>query len=143
MKEPTQATTAAKSSTKRGNILSIIVILLAFGMIGGVISAINNTPSCPDELIGSWTTTAQGYEDKVLLITQKGIVFSAGEDAVEGLAVRGLQAMPDGSGIFYTITYGISRSDEQVLSFHYHPRTHTITFKNQSLLVWTRKTMES
>ncbi|MDP1945920.1 MAG: hypothetical protein Q8L77_00325 [Nitrospirota bacterium] len=143
MKEPAQATTAAKSSTKRGNILSIIVILLAFGMIGGVLSAINSTPSCPDELIGSWTTTAQGYDDKVLLITRKGIVFSAGEDAVEGLAVRGLQAMPDESGIFYTITYGTSRSDEQVLSFHYHPRRHTITFNNQSHLVWTRKTVES
>lgn len=143
MKEPTQATTAAKSSTKRGNILAIITILLAFGIIGGVISAINNTPSCPDELIGSWTTTAQGYEDKVLLITRKGIVFSRGEDAVEGLAVRGIQAMPDESGTFYTITYGTSRSDEQVLSFYYHPRAHTITFKNQSHLVWTRKTMES
>ena len=143
MKEPAPATTAVKSSTKRGNILSIIVILLALGMIGGVISAINNTPSCPDELIGSWTTTAQGYEDKVLLITQKGIVFSTGEDEAEGLAVRGLQAMPDGPGIFYTITYGTSRSDEQVLSFHYHPRTQTITFTNQSLLVWTRKTLES
>ena len=143
MEEPTQVTTAAESSAKRGNILSIIVILLALGMIGGVISAINSTPFCPDELIGSWTTTAQGYENKVLLITQKGIVFSAGEDAVEGLAVRGLEAMPDGPGIFYTITYGASRSEEQVLSFHYHSRAHTITFKNQSHLVWARKTVES
>lgn len=143
MKEPAQATTAAKSSAKRGNILSIVVILLAFGIIGSVISAINNTPSCPDELIGSWTTSAQGYEDKVLLITREGIVFSAGEDKVEGLAVRGIQALPDESGIFYTITYGTSRSDEQVLSFHYHPRTQTITFTNQSHLVWARKTVES
>jgi hypothetical protein len=143
MNEPTQATTAAESPTKRGNVLSIIVILLALGMIGGVISAINNTPSCPDELIGSWTTTAQGYEDKVLLITQTGIVFSAGEGAVEGLAVRRVETMPDGLNAFYTITYGTSRSDEQVLSFYYHPRTHTITFKNQSHLVWTRKTVES
>jgi len=143
MEEPAQATTAAESSAKRGNILSIIVILLALGMIAGVISTINNTPSCPDELIGSWTTTAQGYENKVLLITRKVIAFSRGEDAVEGLAVRRIQAMPDESGTFYTITYGTSRSDEQVLSFHYHPRAQTITFKNQSLLVWTRKTMES
>jgi len=130
-------------SKKRGNILAMIVILLALGMIGGVISALNNTPSCPDELIGSWTTTAQGYEDTLLLISQKGIVFSAGEGAVEGLAVRRVETKPDGLDTFYTITYGTSRSDEQVLSFHYHSRTHTITFTNQSHLIWTRKTVKS
>lgn len=143
MNEPTQATASVESSRKRANILSIIVILLAFGIIGGVISAIRNTPSCPDELIGSWTTTAQGYEGKLLLITQKGVVFSAGEGEGEGLAVRRVEAMSDGPDTFYTIAYGTSQGDEQVLSFHYHPRNQTITFKNQLHLVWTRKSVES
>lgn len=139
----TQSTPAAESSTKQGNILSIIVILLALGILGVVISTIGNPPACPDELIGSWTTVAQGYEGKVLLITKNGIVFSAGEDGVEGLAIRRVEAIPEGPRTFYTIAYGTSRRDEQILSFHYHLRDRTITFKTQSRLVWTRKTMES
>jgi hypothetical protein len=137
------ATASADSSRKRGNILAVIVIILALGIIGGVISNLGNAPSCPDELIGSWTTTAPGYEDKVLLITKSGLAFNAGEGVVEGQAVRRLEAIPDGLGTLYTIVYGTSRSDEQALSFHYHSREHTITFKTQSHLVWTRNRVES
>ncbi len=143
MNAPTEATDSTASSKKRGNILAVIVIILALGMIGGVISNIGNAPSCPDELIGSWTTTAPGYEDKVLLITKNGLAFNAGDGAVEGQAIRQVEAIPDGLGTLYTIVYGASRSDKQVLSFYYHPREHTITFKTQSHLVWTRNRVES
>jgi len=142
MNAPTQTTASAASSKKRGNILAVIVIILALGIIGGVISTAGNAPSCPDELIGSWTTTAPGYEDKVLLITKNGLAFNTGEGA-EGQAVRQLEAIPDGPRTLYTIVYGTSRSDEQVLSFHYHTREQTLTFKNQKHLVWTRNTVES
>ena len=143
MHTATQATASADSSKKRGNILAVIVIILALGIIGGIISTVGNAPSCPDELIGSWTTTATGYEDKVLLITKKGLAFNAGEGAIEGQAIRQVEAIPDELRTLYTIVYGASRSDEQTLSFYYHPRERTITFKTQSYLVWTRKTVES
>jgi hypothetical protein len=143
MNAATQATTSAPSSKKRGNILAVIVIILALGVIGGIISMTGSPPSCPDELIGSWTTNAPGYKDKVLLISKNGLAFNAGEGAAEGQAVRQLEAIPDGDRTLYTIVYGTSQSNEQVLSFHYHPRKHTITFKTQSHLVWTRKTVES
>ncbi len=143
MNTATQATASADSSKKRGNILAVIVIILALGIIGGIISTVGNAPSCPDELIGSWTTTATGYEDKVLLITKKGLAFNAGEGAIEGQAIRQVEAIPDELRTLYTIVYGASRSDEQTLSFYYHPRERTITFKTQSYLVWTRKTVES
>ena len=139
----TDSTASTTSSKKRGNILAVIVIILALGIIGGVVSAIGTAPSCPDELIGSWTTKAPGYEGKGLLISKKGLAFDAGEGAVEGQAVRQLEAIPDGDRTLYSIVYGTSRSDEQVLSFYYHPRKHTITFKNQPHLVWTRNRVES
>ena len=143
MDTTTQLTAPADSSKKRGNIMAGIVIILALGVIGGVVSNIGNAPACPDELIGSWTTNAPGYEDKVLLISKKGLAFNAGEGAVEGQAVLQLETIPDGDRTLYTIVYGTSQSNKQVLSFHYHPREHTITFKTQSHLVWTRKTVES
>jgi hypothetical protein len=143
MNTPTQVAAPADSSKKRGNILAVIVIILALGVIGGVVSNIGNAPACPDELIGSWTTNAPGYEGKVLLISKKGLAFNAGEGAVEGQAVLQLETIPDGDRTLYSIVYGTSRNDEQVLSFYYHPRKHTITFKNQPHLVWTRNTVES
>ncbi|NOS81900.1 MAG: hypothetical protein HOP32_10010 [Nitrospira sp.] len=133
----------ADSSKKRGNILTVIVIILALVVIGGVISSLGNIPSWPDELIGAWMTTALGYEDKVLLITKKGLAFNAGEGTAEVQAVLRLEAIPDGPRTLYAIVYGASRGDEQVLSFHYHTREHTITFKTQSHLVWIKKTVES
>ena len=143
MNDWTQPTTSSPSTTIRANGLAAIGAVLAIGIIGGVISNIGNAPSCPDELIGSWTTTAPGYEDKVLLITKNGLAFNAGDGAVEGQAIRQVEAIPDGLGTLYTIVYGASRSDTQALSFRYHSREHTITFKTQSHLVWTRNRMES
>jgi hypothetical protein len=115
-------------------------------MIGGLVFAMatREAPiSCPDELIGSWRTAAPGYEDGTLMITKKAVVFSVGADTIDAQAVRRLEAIPDGNRTLYTIVYGNSRSDEQILSFYYHTRKQTITFKNQSHLVWTRNTVES
>jgi len=128
MNAPTEATASTASPKKRGNILAVIVIILSLGIIGGVIFTLGNAPSCPEELLGSWTTTAPGYEDKVLLITKNGLAFNAGEGAAEGQAILQVEAIPDGPQTFYTFVYGTSRSNEQVLSFHYHSREHTITF---------------
>lgn len=139
-----EARASADSSKKRGNILFVIV--LALGMIAGLVFAIETrgTPvSCPDELIGAWRTAARGYEEGMLMITKKAVVFSVGADTVDAQAVRRLEATPDGNRTLYTIVYGNSRRDEQILSFYYHTRKQTITFKNQSHLVWTRNTVES
>jgi hypothetical protein len=138
-----QITASHYPSKRRGNILSAVLIVVCLGAIAGLVFTMMSNISCPDELIGSWTTTAQGYEGKGLSFTKKGVVFIAGEDAVEGKAIQRVEASSDGSQTSYTIAYGASRRDEQILSFYYHLRTRTITFKNQPHLVWTRKTVES
>lgn len=146
MKNPAQATASSNSSQKRSYIRSAIPIAVVLVMIAGLIftMATRSAPiSCPDELIGAWSTTARGYEDGMLVITKKAVVFSTGADTVDAQAVRRLEAIPEGPRTLYTIVYGDSRSDEQILSFYYHAREQTITFKNQSHLVWTRKTVES
>lgn len=146
MNKITQVSASADSSRRRGNILSVIVIILALGMIAGLVFTIETrgtSASCPDELIGVWSTAARGYEDGMLIITKKAVVFSVGVETVDAQAVRRLEAIQDGNRTLYTIIYGSSRSDEQILSFYYHSRKQTITFKNQSHLVWTRNTVES
>jgi hypothetical protein len=134
------------SAAKRTNIQTAILIVVAIGVIAGLLITMvtRDTPiSCPDELIGAWKTAARGYEDGMLVITKTAVVFSAGGEHVDGQAVRRLETFPEGPRTLYTIVYGNSRSEEQILSFYYHTREQTITFKNQSHLVWTRKTVES
>jgi hypothetical protein len=123
-----------------------MLIVVAIGVIAGLVFTMvtRGTPvSCPDELIGAWKTAARGYEEGMLVITKTAVVFSAGPDNVDGQAVRRLEATPDGPRTLYTIVYGNSRSEEQILSLYYHTGKQTITFKNQTHLVWTRKTVES
>ena len=134
------------SAQKRANIQAMILIVVSIGVIAGLVFTMvtRGTPvSCPDELIGSWETTARGYEDVMLVITKAAVVFTAGAEYLDGQPVLRLEATPDGPRTLYNIVYGNSRSEEQILSIYYHTREQTITFKNQLHLVWTRKTVES
>ena len=139
-----QALASSDTSKKRGNMLSALLIVVSLGtIIGLVLTMMTRNVSCPDELIGVWRTAAPGYEDGRLVITKNALVFSAGADHVDGQAIRRLEAIQDGSRTLYVLVYGTSRGDEQILSFYYHPLEQTITFKNQTHLVWIKKSVES
>jgi hypothetical protein len=114
-------------------------------LVGLIYNAVVRDPavSCPNELVGAWITSAKGYEDGMLVFTKTGVAFSVGAEHLDAQAVRRIDVSPDGARTLYTVVYGDSRRDEQTLSFYYHPKEQTITFKNQSHLVWTRKAVES
>jgi hypothetical protein len=115
-------------------------------MLAGLIYAVvvrDEAVSGPNELIGAWETSAKGFEDGIIVFTKTGVAFSVGAEHVNVQAVRRLVLVPDGPRTLYTEIYGDSRRDEQTLSFYYHTKEQTITFKNQSHLVWTRKAMQS
>ncbi|NOS79783.1 MAG: hypothetical protein HOP35_17770 [Nitrospira sp.] len=125
---------------------SSILLLMAFGLIVGLIVMMATgdlAASCPEELIGTWNTAAQGYEGNLLVMTKHAVVFSAGGDHLDAQAVRRLEAIPDGHRVLYTLVYGNSRNEEQTLVFLYDSHERTITFKNQSHLIWTRTMVES
>lgn len=125
---------------------SSMLFLMAFGLIVGLIVMMATggpAVSCPEELIGTWNTAAQGYADSMLVMTKHAVIFSAGGDHLDAQAVRRLDAIPDGRRVLYTLIYGNSRSEEQTLVFFYDSHERTITFKNQSHLIWTRTMVES
>ncbi len=129
-------------SNKSTTVLLVISGLLLVALIYSVV--VRDQPvSCPNELLGSWMTTAQGYEEGMLVFTRTGLSFSVGFEHLDAQAIRHIDVSAEGPRTLYTIVYGNSRSDEQTLSFYYHTTDQTITFKNQSHLVWTRKTVES
>jgi hypothetical protein len=125
---------------------TIVLLSIAGLMLVGLIYSVvvrDQAVSCPNELVGAWITAAKGYEEGMLVFTKTGVAFSVGSEHVDAQAVRRIEVFPEGPRTLYTVIYGDSRRDEQTLSFYYHTKEQTITFKNQSHLVWTRKTMQS
>jgi hypothetical protein len=142
-----QATTATASPIdRRSNRHTTILLAVAGAMLAGLIYTVvvrDQAVSCPNELIGAWITSAKGYEEGMLVFSKTGVAFSVGIEHTDAQAVRRIEVTPEGPRTLYTVVYGDSRSDEQTLSFYYHTKDQTITFKNQSHLVWTRKAMSS
>lgn len=142
-----QAATAAAVSAEQRSTRSTKILLTVAGLmlVGLIYSVVARDPdvSCPNELVGAWVTSAKGYEDGMLVFSKTGVAFSVGIEHLDAQAVRRLDATPDGPRTLYTVVYGDSRKDEQTLSFYYHTKDQTITFKNQAHLVWTRKAVES
>ena len=131
---------------QRANFLTTILVLVFVGafIALGLAKVMRDTPAtCPDELIGTWSTAAPGYENGMLVITKHAVVFSAGGDHLDAQAVRRLETIPEGRRVLYTLVYGNARNEEQTLTFFYHPHERTITFKNQSHLIWSRSMVES
>lgn len=139
------STNSGLPSQKRWTLRIAILTCLAIGTIAGAIFAMRQEApaACPDELIGAWTTAAAGYENGMLVFTSHAVTFTVGDEHLEAQTIRRLKAAPDGLRILYTLVYGPSRRDEQTLSLYYHTRDRTLTFKNQSHLVWTRTAVES
>ena len=142
-----QAATAAAASAEQRSTRSTKILLTVAGLmlVGLIYSVVARDPdvSCPNELIGAWVTSAKGYEEGMLVFSKTGVAFSVGIEHLDAQAVRRLDATPDGPRTLYTVVYGDSRRDEQTLTFYYHTKDQTITFKNQAHLVWTRKAVQS
>lgn len=142
-----QAATAAAVSAEQRSTRSTKILLTVAGLmlVGLIYSVVARDPdvSCPNELVGAWVTSAKGYEEGMLVFSKTGVAFSVGIEHLDAQAVRRLDATPDGPRTLYTVVYGDSRKDEQTLSFYYHTKDQTITFKNQAHLVWTRKAVQS
>lgn len=136
------ASPTQQPSNKSTTVLLVIGGLLLIGLVYSVV--VRDQPvSCPNELVGAWITAANGYENGMLVFTKTGVSFSVGFEHLDAQAMRRIDVSAEGPRTLYTIVYGDSRSDEQTLSFYYHTKDQTITFKNQAHLIWTRKTVES
>ena len=136
------ASPAEQPASKSTTVLLTIAGLMLVGLIYSIVAR-DPAVSCPNELVGAWITSAKGYEDSMLVFTKTGVAFSVGAEHVDGQALRRIELNNEGARILYTVVYGDSRNDEQTLSFYYDTKGQTITFKNQSHLIWTRKAVES
>ena len=93
----------------------------------------------PDELVGTWKTSAPKYVDRSFEIRKNVIILGTGQGNTDLHPISNIQEARDGEAIFYTISYVNYEGRPDRFSFHYDPaRGGVIRFKNQQRIEWTR-----
>jgi hypothetical protein len=93
----------------------------------------------PVSLIGKWTTSAPGYQDRFVEITKETLTYGLGGDKEDVYVISRLEENPEGKNIIYTINYK-NEDVKYTRSFYYHPENGgTIQFKHQEHIKWLKE----
>ena len=94
----------------------------------------------PLDLIGKWTTSAPGYEDRFIEITKETIVYGLGGDKKDVYFISNLETNPERNKLLYTISFKNKDGLEFTRSFYYDPENGgTIQFKHQEHIEWRKE----
>ena len=86
----------------------------------------------PLNLVGKWTTSAPGYEDRFLEITKETLTYGIGEDKEDVYLISSLEESLEQNNRLYTIGYKNTDGLKFTRSFYYHPENGgAIQFKHQ------------
>ncbi len=91
----------------------------------------------PDELLGTWTTSAPGYADRALELTPTTLRLHMGASPVHDYPIRRVLRRETGASTVFTIEYERD-GDRDALSFRFVGTPHpAIRIEHQSF-VWRR-----
>jgi len=111
----------------------IMVVLLIFVFFP------KKNKDIPEILIGKWTTSASGYEDRFIEITKETVVYGLGGDEKDVYFISNLETNPEGNKLLYTISFKNKDGLEFTRSFYYDPENGgTIQFKHQGHITWRK-----
>ena len=113
--------------------LSILVSLIGCGS--------ERTKTVPDELIGTWKTSAAKYADTFIELTRTTITFGAGEAGSHIRSVVAVEKVREDGNTLYTVLYKDPEGQEYKLAFYYDPASDGVMrWRNQQSIAWTRQT---
>jgi hypothetical protein len=93
----------------------------------------------PINLMGKWTTSAPGYQDRFIELTKETLVYGLGGDKEDVYIISSLEKNLEGKNTVYTIDFKNSEV-KFTRSFYYHPEHGgTIQFKHQEQITWHKK----
>ena len=93
----------------------------------------------PLNLIGKWTTSAPGYQDRFLEITKETLTYGLGGDKKDVYFISSIGESLEKNNILYTISYKNTDGLEFTRSFYYHPENGgAIQFKHQEHIEWRK-----
>jgi len=94
----------------------------------------------PLNLIGKWTTSAPGYQDRFLEITKETVSYGLGGDKEDAYLITSIKESPEKNNMLYTISYKNTDGLEFTRSFYYHPENGgAIQFKHQEHIEWSKE----
>jgi hypothetical protein len=135
---------ATKAATPSRNVLAIAAVVVC-GLVAAAfaVSSFQERPTTPEKLLGIWSTTAPGYEDRHLVFVKTGVAFGTGQDSPDGNLIKQIETAPEGPRTLYRIVYRTEGGGQGSLSFYYDERSHLITYLNQPHLKWKKLKQES
>jgi hypothetical protein len=94
----------------------------------------------PVNLIGKWTTSAPGYQDRFIELTKETLVYGLGGDERDVYFISSMEESLEENNILYTFNYKNTDGLEFTRSFYYHPENEgAIQFKHQEHIEWRKK----
>lgn len=97
----------------------------------------------PDYLVGRWTTSAPGYEQRYLEINKVSLLFATSESTVNEYFIdtAATSAAAEGKRIVFTIECKDLENSPYRFSLTYEPGNGgTLSFKNQTHITWRKET---
>jgi hypothetical protein len=94
----------------------------------------------PVNLIGKWTTSAPGYQDRFIELTKETLVYGLGGDKKDVYFISSMEESLEENNILYTFNYKNTNGLKFTRSFYYHPENGgAIQFKHQEHIEWRKK----
>lgn len=94
----------------------------------------------PENLIGKWTTSTPGYQDRFIEITKETLTYGLGGDKKDVYFISSIKESLEGKNILYTISYKNTDGLKFTRSFNYDSEHGgTIQFKHQEHIGWLKK----
>lgn len=122
--KPTAQTTA--------KLLLLGLVVLALGCADG--SAV----AMPNELVGFWRTSAEGYQDRYLVLTPLEVRIGTSETTSTVHEISKVQQLGEAAERVYRITYLSAEGKEYWLSLQYEAGNGSLRLVNQPQIEWRR-----
>ena len=115
-------------------------IVIVFAVLAALVACgPERTKTPPDELIGTWKTSAPKYADTFIELTRTTITFGAGEAGSHVRSIAAVEKVREDGNILYTVFYVDQGGQEYKLAFYFDPANGGVMrWKNQKSIAWTR-----
>jgi len=118
-----------------------IVIVIPVLILAAAITLFNvkKNKDIPASLMGKWTTSAPGYQDRFIEFTKETLVYGSDDGKEDVYSITSLGKNPEEKNIIYTIKFKNSEV-KFTRSFYYHPeKGGSIQFKHQEQITWRKE----
>ncbi len=118
------------------------ILVACFAFIALVGCQFWNARSVPEELLGTWATSARKYAESSLEFTDESIIFKSGPKYVDVNDIAKIEKVPEEGRTLYNVFYEGAEGGKCKLSLYRYDRGEKqgiIRFKNQREVYWTKK----